>query len=144
MNASIGDLAWLAGQWRGRYNDNIIEEHWSAPQAGTLMCMFRWIHDDKVRFYELVTVETDEDGQLRQRIKHFNPGLRGWEEKDDSVTFTLESIEGQSATFVRDTADGPMWMVYRRDADLLIAWFERERGIHAPDDEFRYQRVETP
>ncbi|MCB0249132.1 MAG: hypothetical protein KDI07_11185, partial [Anaerolineae bacterium] len=84
------------------------------------------------------------DGQLRQRIKHFNPGLRGWEEKDDSVTFTLESIEGQSATFTRDTTDGPVWLIYRRDADQLIAWFERERGIHAPDDEFRYQRVENP
>ncbi len=83
MNASIGDLAWLAGHWRGQDGNDIIEEHWSEPQAGTLMCMFRWIHDNKVRFFELVTIETDEDGQLRLRIKHFNPGLRGWEEKDE-------------------------------------------------------------
>lgn len=143
MNAFTNDLTWLAGQWRGRYGDDIIEEHWSTPEAGTLMCMFRWIHDDSVRFFELVTIETDEDDQIRLRIKHFNPGLRGWEEKDDSVTFTLESTKGQSVTFVRDTTDEPVWMIYRRDdPGTLIAWFERERGVHDSGDEFRYLRVE--
>ena len=144
MTASIDDLAWLAGQWRGRYGDDIIEEHWSTPAAGTLMCMFRWIRGDKVRFFELVTIETDEDGEIRLRIKHFNPALRGWEEKDESVTFTLESMASQSATFVRDTSDEPVWMIYRRHGpDTLVAWFERERGVRDPGDEFRYLRVEN-
>ena len=143
MNASINELGWLAGQWRGQDGDDIIEEHWSTPAAGSMMCMFRWIRNDSVRFYELVTIETDADGQLRLRIKHFNPGLGGWEEKDESVTFTLESLEGQSAAFVRATADGPVWMIYRRDdPDTLLAWFERTRGVHGPDDEFRYRQID--
>lgn len=35
------DLVWMAGQWKGQHGQDIIEEHWSGFDAGTLMGMFR-------------------------------------------------------------------------------------------------------
>ena len=44
VNVSVFDLSWLSGAWYGQVGDDLIEEHWSGPAAGTLMGMFRWIY----------------------------------------------------------------------------------------------------
>jgi hypothetical protein len=77
------DLHWLSGRWMGRHGEGVVEEYWSPLGAGTLMAMLRWQKDDRVFFYELMAIERDAE-QLALRIKHFDPGLRGWEEKQTS------------------------------------------------------------
>jgi hypothetical protein len=138
---TAADLGWLSGNWRGQLADNIIEEVWSGPEAGTLVGMFRWIQGDRVRFYELLVVESGERG-LVLRIKHFNPGLKGWEEKDEAVNFDLVALAGQEATFLRQGGEEPLWMVYRREGRAnLIAYFAKEGQEFDPVDAFRYTLV---
>jgi hypothetical protein len=138
--ASIDGLAWLAGNWVGERAGEQIEEQWSAPAAGAMMGMFRWLRGGQVWFYEFLTIEPEGDG-LVFRIKHFNPGLVGWEEKDVSVTLDLVSLDGDRAIFAKRGAQEPLWLTYRRDDDRTItAYFEKESDTRKPEDDFRYHK----
>lgn len=86
--ATIADMAWLAGTWRGDGLGGTSEEIWSEPQGGVMLGMYRHLKDGKPVFYELLTL-SEVDGSLEIRLKHFHPDLRGWEERDASVAFPL-------------------------------------------------------
>ena len=91
-------MAWMAGRWVGEHEGDRFEEWWSEPHAGMMLGMFRWHRDGEPRFYELMSMEPDE-ARLVFRIKHFAPGLVGWEEKDAAVTFDLvRQTEGEACS----------------------------------------------
>jgi hypothetical protein len=128
--ATLAAVAWLAGgAWQGTGLGGEVEERWSAPAAGAMMGMFRLIRKDAegrpaVVFYEFLLF-LEEKGSLVLRLKHFDAGLIGWEEKDRSVTFRLARVEPDAISFdgltfkrtgpdamtvflaLRDKADGP-------------------------------------
>jgi hypothetical protein len=90
--ATIADMAWLAGRWTGPALGGTSEEIWSPPAHGTMMGMYRLLKDGKPVFYELLTL-VEEHGSLVLRLKHFNPDMTGWEEKDKSLAFPLVARE---------------------------------------------------
>lgn len=136
---TVDELSWLAGDWVGEKEGAVIEEHWSIPAGNAMMCMFRWVEEERVHFYEFVTIEAEVDG-LTLRIKHFNPGLVGWEEKDESVAFHLVQLEDQKAVFFKQDGEKSLWMIYQRvDDGVLLAWFEGEETVPA-SGEFRFKR----
>jgi hypothetical protein len=139
-NVEAKQLAWMEGRWRGEYGADPVEEHWSGEAAGTIMGMFRWIKDGEVSFYELLTIEPEGSGQLEMRIKHFHPGLRGWEEKDESLTFDLVELREGQAAWLKRGAERPLWLVYRRTGDQLAAWFVKE-GDDTSRDRFVYGKM---
>lgn len=124
--ATVDNLSWLAGNWCGDEEDIHFDEQWTTPSSHTMMGMFRWIQNDQVRFYEFMTIEQEAHGVVL-RIKHFNPGLIGWEEKEVSVAFTLVQISEEQAVFVKQDAADPLWLIYRKvDENSLMASFESE------------------
>jgi hypothetical protein len=129
----------MGGRWIGEHDADRIEEWWSDPHAGMMLGMFRWHRAGEPRFYELLSMEPD-DGRLVFRIKHFAPGLVGWEEKDAAVTLDLVRVGEGEAVFLKRGEE--RWMVYQRPpaGDQLLAWFETPAEPHAPGDEFRYAR----
>jgi hypothetical protein len=135
--APIESLGWIVGRWAGGRGSDWFEEWWAEPAGGAMVGMFRWLHDGAVRFYELLTVEPDGE-RLVWRIKHFKPGLIGWEEKNAAVTLDLVQIDDGEAVFLM--RGDPRWMVYRREPATgdLVAYFESEASPHSLDDEFRY------
>ncbi len=82
--ATLADIAWLEGHWRGSSS----EEIWSAPAGGAMMGMFRYVRQDTTVFYELMAL-VEENNTLALKLKHFNPDLTGWEEKDEVRVFRL-------------------------------------------------------
>ena len=135
------DLGWLAGAWRGRRGSDPVEEHWSAPAAGTLMGMFRWRKEDRVSLFEFMTIEPDED-RLLLRIKHFHPGLTGWEEKDEAAEMVLVQSGPRRAAFMQLHKPNPFWLVYVREDDrTLVTYFVREGKMPAEDEHFIYERT---
>ena len=84
---NIEDYSWLAGSWTGDGFGGISEETWSSPINGTMMGMYRHINNGELIFYEFLLL--NENGI---RLKHFNPDLTGWEEKDDMTTFEMISF----------------------------------------------------
>ena len=136
--ATVNDLAWLAGRWVGERGQDQVEEHWSGVAGQSLMGMFRWLHEGQVRFYELLVVEPEVEGVVL-RIKHFDPGLKGWEEKNEVVEFDLVQLTGQEAVFLKRLGDEPLWMLYRREGeDELVTYFEKEGQEVEPVTVFRY------
>ena len=96
--ATLENVKWLAGHWRGEAFGGITEEIWSPPLGGSMMCAFRLIKDDKVDFYELCTIVED-NNTLLLRIKHFHPDLKGWEDKDVTVDFPLVKVTNDRLYF---------------------------------------------
>lgn len=89
--ATLADVAWLAGHWVGPALGGEAEEIWSPPRGGSMMGMYRLVKGGKPVFYELMTL-VEEGDSLTLRLKHFNPDLTGWEEKQDSVAFPLVAL----------------------------------------------------
>lgn len=136
---SPADLSWLTGKWQGQHGTEIIEEHWSGLNGRTLMAMFRWLKEGAVWFYELMVIEQEKDGRLFLRVKHFYPGLKGWEEKDDSAEFLLVQLEGQKAVFLQVNKPGS-WLVYHRPApNRLLAYFDNGQETVKEESKFNYQ-----
>jgi hypothetical protein len=132
--ARIEDLAWIEGHWRGTGLGAVAEEVWSAPEAGAMMGMFRLIRDGKLSFYEILTLSQEGESVLL-RIKHFNPDLTGWEEKDRSVEFRLVRLEPRHAWFDGLTFERP-------DDDTLrvtVRVTDRKNGS-SRDEELVYTR----
>jgi hypothetical protein len=140
LTTTVVDLSWLAGNWYGERDDVRVEEHWSAPAGNAMMGMFRWTQNDQVRFYEFMTIEQDAEG-IALRVKHFDPSLIGWEEKDTSVAFSLVQLDTRKAVFAKRDTDDPLWMIYQQVAEnTLVAYFESEGELPEMEDAFRFTR----
>ena len=127
--AAVADLAWLVGDWSGEKGSGIVEEQWSAEAGGAMMGMFRWLAKDEVRLYEFLLIEPGPRGPV-MRIKHFGPGLKGWEEKEESLAFYLESHSAGRAVFAMDPRIEDTRLVYETTGDraLTVSLVKRKEG----------------
>ncbi len=124
----------------GRNGEDQVEEHWSPLRGDTLMGMFRWVKDGKVRFYELLVIE-QEGAAVRLRIKHFDPGLVGWEDRDRAHEFVLVHLKGREAVFLELDRPEARWAVYRREGeDRLVSYFTRANEPVTDTGMFEYAR----
>jgi hypothetical protein len=96
--AAIADMAWLAGTWEGEGLGGTVDEIWTAPAGGAMAGFFRLVRDGKPVFYELLTI-LEHEGSLEMRLKHANPDMTGWEEKNNFVTFKLVKLDETGAYF---------------------------------------------
>jgi hypothetical protein len=96
--ASIQEVSWIAGHWRGEAFGGITEEIWSPPLGNSMMCVFRLVNDDITSFYEIETI-SEVNETLILRLKHFHADLKGWEEKNVTVDFPLVKLEPHKAYF---------------------------------------------
>lgn len=108
--AKLDDLVFLSGHNRGEKDGGIIDEHWSEVGGDSMIGMFRYIQDGKVQRYEFLSIEQMPEG-LVLRLRRFNPGLVGWEEKDQVFSYPLISWKPGEAVFER--ADKATKMTFR-------------------------------
>lgn len=130
--ASLTDLEWAVGAWRGEAFGGEVEEIWSRPLGGSMMGSFKLVVDGKVKFYELEAIH-EVDSTLLLRLKHFHPDLKGWEERDETVDFRLVKVEPGKVYF-----DG--YTFERVDNDRMNVYVRLEQG-EAREAEFRYTRL---
>jgi len=133
--ARVADFAWLEGHWQAEALGGTVEEVWSTPAAGTMVGMFRLIQEGKAGFYEIFTL-TEEGATVLVRLKHFNPDLTGWEEKDETVDFPLVAIEEGQAFF-----DGVTYQ--RRGPDGLQVYLAMHTKDGVREVSFAYRRIPT-
>lgn len=131
--ATLSDISWIEGHWRGEAFGGITEEIWSPPMAGSMMCSFRLIVDGEVEFYEMVTI-TEENGSLMLRLKHFNTDLTGWEEKEETVDFRLVRVSPDKVYF-----DGFTFERLSDDEIVIYVVVGNEEGEY--EQAFPYRRV---
>lgn len=141
--ATVDQLAWVTGAWTGTLGDRTIEQHWSAPLAGSIIAMYRSVRENRPTVYELLAMEQEGDGVVL-RIKHFAPGagLVGQEAKDQSLDHTLIRIDRQTAVFEGGTAGSPVRITFTSaDASSLTIVVERQRDGKPVSTAFTYKRI---
>lgn len=111
--------AWISGSWIGDGFGGVSEEIWSEPSAdGTIIGCFRHTNKDgSPNFYEFWVLDN-----AGLRLKHFNPDMTGWEEKEDFVTFEMIEV-----TEVKIVLKG---LIYERISDT-----EMKISLKLKDDE---------
>lgn len=95
---TIEDFAWIAGHWTGEAMGGAFEETWNPPFGGTMVGMFKFVSEDEVGFYEIMTIVKEDDSWLL-RLKHFDKSLVGWEEKDESMEFPFVRLSDTEIIF---------------------------------------------
>lgn len=90
--ASLNDVKWVSGHWKGEAFGGITEEIWSPPLGDSMMFSFKLVVNDKVVFYELGGIR-ELNNTLLLQLKHFGNDFKGWEEKEETVDFKLVKIE---------------------------------------------------
>jgi hypothetical protein len=141
--ASVDQLGWVAGAWTGTLGDRTVEQHWSAPLAGSIVAMYRSVRGGKPTLYELLAIENDGD-RVVLRIKHFAPGagLVSQEAKDQSMDHTLVSVGDRTAVFVGGTPESPVRITFTSpDPAALNITVERQRDGKPVSTEFKYTRI---
>ena len=133
--ATIAEAAWLVGDWVGEGIEGAeAAEFWLPASGGTMVGVFvQEKADGSIMFTEHMYL-SEEAGSLVVKLKHFNPDLTGWEEKDGMVRFPLIAIEPCQAYFRSLTyrCDGP-------DA-LLVAVRMKSEGDKVSELVFRFKR----
>lgn len=114
--ATIADAAWLTGAWSGEGIDGAqAHESWLGPSGNTMVGVFvQETAAGGIMFSEHMYL-TEQDGSLVVKLKHFNPDLTGWEDKDGMETFRLIAAEPCALYFHA--------LTYRCDGDggLVVA-----------------------
>lgn len=132
--ATIPDAAWLSGRWVGEGFGAHVEEVMSPPAGNAMIGHFRMWNKDGPSFYEIVQVR-EEGGSLVYRVKHFNPDLKGWEEKDKTVDFPLVAVAPNALYF-----DG--LTVKRTGPDELTHWVRiRAKDGSVVEEKLVYRRA---
>jgi hypothetical protein len=131
--ATIEDVAWLAGHWKGEGLGGQSEEFWTAPSQESMTGLFRLVKDGKTVFQEIFII-TEKENSLILRLKHFNPDLTGWEEKNQTVDFPLVKVAPNEAYF--------SGLTYRKlpDGSLQIFLKLRQKSGETVEEEFRFTR----
>ena len=96
----ISSLTWLEGTWEGTGIDGgVATEVYSSAAAGQMVGHFRQLKPDgSALFFELITIGP-KAGILTYSLKHFNPDLTGWEERQTVRHFPLTSAKDERWTF---------------------------------------------
>jgi hypothetical protein len=136
-DSSIQSLAFLSGLWTEHSAEGDEEEYWSKPMGSSMVGTFRVVKDGDAVFYEFWAIEV-EDGEVVFKMKHFNKGLIGWEEKVEMVRLTMSIGGMQDVLFSKP--DGSLSLRYQRKGDELISTLQRVKDGKTKEDVFHLHR----
>ena len=108
----------MTGLWRADWNGGVSEEHWSRPLGDSLVGTFHFVKDGKSQFYELILIELAPRGPVL-RLKHFDAGLVGWEDKTQVYSYPL--IECRQGVAIFERQDRKSRLIYSRASDEVLS-----------------------
>jgi hypothetical protein len=129
--AGVADVQWLIGHWKGTGLGGVSEEIWAEPVGGVMMGMFRLVLKGQPSFYEFMHLAA-EKGSLVLKLKHFNPDLTAWEEKDRFVSFPLVRLGSNEAFFGG--------LTFRREGDRLAIFLAMRQDGKVREERFDLER----
>ena len=136
--ARVDQISWLAGIWLGEGMGGAAEEAWTPPSGGSMVGVFKLLSpgdgEPSPRFYEMLAVLETGD-TLELRLKHFDPDVTGWEEKDDFVSFPLVKIEPDAVYFRGLTYE-------KKGDDGLVVYLAMKTKDGTREVEFTFSRRE--
>ena len=136
---SLSQLEFISGRWAGELNGGKTDEHWSAPSGDNMMGVFRYVKNGKAVFFEMMLIEMTSNGPVL-RLKHFNPGLIGWEEKDQAYSYPLMEFNRNRAVFERP--DKQTRLIFNRTSEqTMTVTLEQVKDGKPTSEDFKYQLV---
>jgi len=132
--ASVDDLAFLAGTWKGEAFGGYADEVWLAPHGGNMTCAFRLFRaDGSLMLQELVSIDQGDAGP-EFYLRHFNAGLVPWEaEAGGPIHLPVCELNEQSVTFSlpEGKTGAVLALRYVREDDTLTAtvWTAPEQSF---------------
>jgi hypothetical protein len=125
--SKLAALGWLCGSWQGDYTGGgRVEEHWTAPAAGTMMGTSRIVRETRLLAAEFLLLEEKPDGITLSVIL---PGRQ-------NMVFDLAELRDNEAVFV--LRDGTDRLSYKREPDgSIYARMEKGRVGRPVTSEFR-------
>lgn len=127
----IDQLHWLVGYWSGTGLGGECEEVWMPAVDGHMIGTFRFWDKGKLVFSEFMHFIQEEES-ITLKIKHFNPDLNGWEEKEKWTTFFLIELGKEKAKF-----DG---LTMERKGEELVIWVDLEEKGEPKLEKFTYRK----
>jgi hypothetical protein len=124
---SLKDIEFVAGHWTGGDGADLSEEVWTAPSGDSMLGMWRYVSQGKVRIAELLSITAESDG-VWLRLRHFDPRVVAREEKDRPLALKLVKVASAEARFEGPavTGSGQVALTYRRSGpDALEVSLER-------------------
>ena len=132
--ATLADVKWLVGNWKGEGLGQQATESWAPAAAGNMLGTFRLINKKNRLVFSEFFILQEVNKSLVLRLKHFDADFKGWEEKDKYVEFKLIKVEGRTAWF-----DG---LTYQIDEHgKLHAWVAMKTKNGFKEVEFVFSRV---
>lgn len=126
---SIADLSWLAGSWSGESGGIRMEEHWSAPAAGSMIGMHRDVGKGRTMLFEFLRIEQKGD----QIVYLSMPNGRS-----PATAFALKELSGTRVVFENPSHDFPQRIIYWKDGADLRARIEGTMNGKAGSEEWRW------
>ncbi|WOI54401.1 DUF6265 family protein [Parvularcula sp. LCG005] len=110
--ASLDDVAFLEGEWRGEVFDMVVEHHILSPARGQMPGFVRIMTDEAVQVYEMASFIMA-DGSLTYRARQFTTDMIALQDRERFVDRPLVAKEGGTLYFDGMTfaPDGPDAMV---------------------------------
>lgn len=126
---TLGDIAWIAGDWQtapsGRRQ---IEEHWTQVAGASMMGMSRTVAGEKTVEFEYLRIEERAEGIFY--VAHPKGRCPG-------TDFKLTHASATEAVFENPQHDFPKRIIYRKGEDSLTASIDGGEGTRSISFAFR-------
>ena len=115
---TIESLSWLTGNWEGPIGENLLEETWLPPRAGTIVALVRSSNESGTNFVEIIIIK-EINGTLELQLQLFDDSLKPINKNPHS--FELTKIENNYISFKGVSAGSHKTLSYQRpEKNLLI------------------------
>jgi hypothetical protein len=131
-------LSFLSGRWVSETPTEMQEEIWTPVSGDSMIGSFRILQHGRPVFYEFWVVEVD-DNRPVLKLKHFDAGLLGWEEKNATTKMPLISTAESDAVFAE--ADGSVSLHYHLVGKKLTCTVHHVRNGKGTDETFTLMRA---
>ena len=114
---TIESLSWLTGSWEGPIGENLLEETWLPPRAGTIVALVRSSNQSGTNFVEIIIIK-EINGTLELQLKLFDDSLKPINKKPHS--FELTKIENNYISFKGVSAGVHKTLSYQRPEKIVF------------------------
>lgn len=131
-------LSFLSGRWVNKTPTEVQEEIWTPVSGDSMTDSFRIVQHGRPVFYEFWVVRVDGNRPVL-KLKHFDVGLVGGEEKNASTKMPLISTSASDAVFAE--ADGSVSLHYHVMGKELTCIVHHVRNGVGSDETFKLVRA---
>ena len=123
---TIESLSWLTGNWEGPIGENLLEETWLPPRAGTIVALVRSSNESGPNFVEIIIIK-EINGTLELQLQLFDDSLKPINKNPHS--FELTKIENNYISFKGVSPGSHKTLSYQRpEKNVFFIRFQPSEG----------------